>query len=163
MGRLRTMSRHHRHRSHRLNAPPYGAYRRPVLANVDVGRLIAWCNNKGDPAIWESVARAVPLFELTGEEKTISIGEVSSRFLEASPCPERVLKSYANRIRPSEWVGSRAGIMERNANALDVFTKHQNPVIATLATRMIADAKTSIRSEHDRERRQDEANELQFE
>ena len=53
--------------------------------------------------------------------------------------------------------------MEKNANALAVFTKHQNPAIATPATQIITKAKTWIKTEHDRERREDEANEQRFE
>ncbi len=88
---------------------------------------------------------------------------MSKRFLEASPFPEQVLTSYAKRIAPNVSSGSRARIMEQNANALAVFTKHQNPAIATLATQIITKTETWIKTERDSERREDEVNEQRFE
>ncbi len=152
-----------RQRGYRLRLLERIVYLEPVFTSTDVGRIIAWCNSKDDPAIWEGVARAVPLFKTTGDEKTVSISEVSKRFLEASPFPEQVLRSYAKQIRLGISSGSLARIMEKKANALAVFTKHQNPAIATPATQIITKAKTWIKTEHDRERREDEANEQRFE
>ncbi len=150
-------------RWHRLRLLEESVCLNPVFASTDAGRIITWCNNKDDPAIWEGVACAVPLFETTDDEKTVSISEMSKRFLEASPFPEQVLTSYARRIEPNGWSGSRASSMEKNANALAVFTKHQNPAIATPATQIITKAKTWIKTERDSERREDEANEQRFE
>lgn len=159
----RVFSGDEQQRRYRLRFLERGGFRRATLATTDVGRIIEWCHGKGDPTIWEGVASALDLFATTSDEETVSAGYAGIRFVEASPYPEHVLKSYARRITPSGWSGSRANIMERNTNALAVFTQHQNPAIASPAMRIIAEAATWISKERDRERREDEANEQRFE
>lgn len=159
----RVFSGDEQQKRYRLHFLEQGGFRLAILATSDLGRIIEWCHDKGDPMIWEGVASALDLFVTSGDEKTVSVSDVGKRFVEASPHPEQVLKSYARRITPSGWSGSRAAIMERNTNALAVFAHHQIPAIAIPAKKIIAEAEGWIARERDRERLNDEANEQRFE
>ncbi len=149
-----------RYRTHFLED---GGINGSFLATTDIGRIIDWCRAKDNPVIWESVAKAVDLFVTSGDEKTLTVSDVSKRFVEASPNPDQVLTSYAGRITPSAGSGSRAAVMERHTNALAVFTHNENPEIAASATRVIAEARAWVERVRECERRGDEANEQRFE
>lgn len=146
----------------RLHFLEHSGYRRSLLA-TDVERIVEWCRVKADQIIWTGVATAMDVFTTSGDEKSISVSDRCIQFLEASPYPEQVLSSFAGRITPNGWSGSRAEIMQRNTNALAVFALHQNPAVASSAKRIIAEAATWIAKERQRERREDEASEQRFE
>lgn len=159
----RVFSGDERQRRLRLHFLEHGGLRRSLLANTDMGRIIEWCRVKADPEIWAGVATALNVFVTDGDEKTIVISDRCMRFLEASPNPDQVLNSFARRITPNGWSGSKADIMDRNTNALATLTEHQNPQITEAARRVVAEAKIWITKERDRERREDEAREQTFE
>ncbi|WP_374428722.1 hypothetical protein [Tabrizicola sp.] len=159
----RAFSGEERQRELRLHFLGHGGLRRSLLATSDVGRIIEWCRAKADPEIWAGVATALDVFETSGDEKTVVITERCMRFLEACPNPVLVLNSFADRITPNGWSGSKADIMDRNTNALAALNEHPEPRIAEATRRVVVEARTWITKERDRERREDEASEQTFE
>ncbi len=152
-----------RQRSFRLHFLEHGAYRSSILGQADVGRIIDWCHSSADPTVWAGIATAVDLFITSGDEKTVTVSDASRLLLEACPDPDQILRIYADRISPNGWSGSRAAIMERNAEALAVFTEHDNPQIAASTVRVISTAISWVGRERERERQEDEAKEQRFE
>lgn len=140
-----------------------GACRCLILDKTDLDRIINWCCASEDPAVWEGVATAVKVFVTAGDEKSVTLSDDCIRLLEACPSPDQVLNIYGFRIASDVTSDGRAASMERNLDALAVFTHHGNPEIAASATRMIADARIRVARERDRESREDEAREQTFE
>jgi hypothetical protein len=146
-----------RQRELRLHFLEHGGLRRSLLSTTDVGRIIQWCQAKDDPAIWAGAATTLDVFASSGHENTVVISERCIQFLEACPNPDQVLNRFAGRIIPDGWSGSKADIMDRNINAFAALTEHPNLQIAEATRRVVAEARTWITRQRDRERREDEA------
>lgn len=90
-------------------------YLKGMLGKIDVDVLIEWCEAKNNPQAWKIAAAGIELWSENSEQ----IQHSSLKLLEASPYPKVVLTSFANRIGPTSWSGSRVDIMQPRVNAIE--------------------------------------------
>ncbi|CNI50768.1 hypothetical protein [Yersinia intermedia] len=133
------------------------------LAKIDVGVLINWCRAKDDSRIWASVATGINLWSNDGEQGVIYLQDDALRLLEASSEPRAVLESFAERITPSSWSGSRANVMQPRVEAIGQLVKHERADISEAARTVYEKLIDSVEREKEREQREDEEREQRFE
>jgi hypothetical protein len=108
--------------------------------------LVAWCDVA--PEIRYPLASAIVTFNSRPEGKAAQEwSEQAVALLVSAPDPERVLATFIERFRPSSWSGSRAAIIEANAQLLDGV----NEIVPSLLP-LVMDAKVQLAQEVDRER-----------
>lgn len=138
--------------------------RESPLSKTDVDVLIEWCRAKNDHGAWASIAAGISLWSKDKDHgKTVTISESSIKLLEASPNPEAVLESFAERVTPSSWSGSRASVMQSRADAIGRLVEHERPDISQAVKSVSAKLAKLIEYERERERREDEDREQRFE
>lgn len=134
------------------------------LSKVDVDFLIDWCQARRDADVWGMVAYGISLWTKGDNNRDLhSIEPSAIKFLEAAPEPEKVLDSYADRVAPNSWSGSRVNIMRPRANALKELVQHERPDIAVAAKVTSIRLNEAIERERVREQREDEEQEQRFE
>ena len=141
----------------------HGSHRVPVLSGVEVKTLIAWCTNHNDPEAWTTIASGLQIWVSTDGDNTVQLADAAVRFLEASPLPEDILRTYASKISPQSWSGSRAGIMERRTASFKNLFQHADPRISARAQEIVEEATKWISNARKGERREDEEREQRFE
>ena len=141
----------------------HGSHRAPVLSGVEVKTLIAWCTNHNDPEAWKVIASGQQIWVSDDEDKTVRLSETAVQFLEASPVPEDILETFANKISPESFWGSEAETMERRAAALEGLFQHPNKRIQAGAQKVVEEAMKRISTLRQRERREHEVREQRFE
>jgi MinD-like ATPase involved in chromosome partitioning or flagellar assembly len=77
--------------------------------------------------------------------------------------PEAVLESFAERVTPSSWSGSRANVMKPRANAISGLVEHERPEISQALKSVSAKLVKLTEYEREREQREDEEREQRFE
>lgn len=137
--------------------------RNSLFGATEIGRIIDWCKSAIDQSVWEVVAAGLDLFVTAGDEKTVLVSENAIQFLEACPNPDPVIRAYMRNISPNGWSGSRAAIMERNVDALEVLVHHKNVRIAASVRKAIAEARAWVKHERERELEEDSRREQRFE
>ena len=140
-----------------------GTYDKPVLSDVNVDTLIAWCEVRNDPEAWKVIAAGLQLWVSTDGDKTVQLNDAAVRFLEASPVPDDILRTYASEILPTSWSGSRADIMERRTASFDKLFQHTDPRISVGAREIVEEATSRIQLVRERERREEKEREQRFE
>jgi len=141
----------------------HGGLELSPLAKIDVDVLIGWCRARNDIATWELVASGISLWEQDENQGAVIMSESALRLLEASPKPEAVLETFAERVTPSSWSGSRANAMQPRADAIRGLLEHGNLNIAMAAKSVSAKLVEWIEYEKLREQRDDEEREQRFE
>lgn len=141
----------------------HGGLRGSPLAKIDVEILIEWCRSRNDAGVWASVASGISLWSKDGDQGAVTMSESAIRLLEASPEPEAVLESFAERVTPSSWSGSRANVMQPRADAIGGLIEHESAKIAMAAKSVSAKLVKWIEREKVREKREDEEREQRFE
>jgi hypothetical protein len=141
-----------------------GGIRRCPLSKIDVADLIEWCQQRNEADIWGLVASGIRLWEKGyGTRDGSSITSSAVEFLAVAPEPETVLYSYADRVTPSSWSGSRADVMQPRADAIAELKQHEREDIAK-ATKSVSDRLAmEIERERVRDRQRDEEREQRFE
>lgn len=138
--------------------------RQSPLSRINVDALIGWCKTRTDNDVWASIAAGVVLWSTTDDQRgVVTISETAIRLLEASPEPEAILKTFAERVTPSSWSGSRAGVMQTRADAIGRLVEHGRPEISQAAKTIASDLDKLIESQREREQREDEEREQRFE
>ncbi len=140
-----------------------GTYRTPVLSGINVDTLIAWCEARNDPEAWKIIASGLQIWVSTDGDKTVQLTDAAVRFLGASPLPEDILRTYASKISPTSWSGSRANIMERRTASFKNLFQHADPCISARAQEIVEEATKRISNARKVERREDEEREQRFE
>ncbi len=133
------------------------------LGAIEIDKLIGWCNRNGDLEVWRTVAASINHWVEDDTNSQVELSVQATKFLEAAPNPEDILRAYAGKITPMSWSGSRADIMQRRLGALEPFTDHRNENIASAARIVVAEVSKRICAERERERRRDEEREQTFE
>lgn len=144
-----------------------------VLDKIHVSELIKWCRSIKEPQVWIGVSTGLDLWskeELTFEETPheceqtiVTLTERAIRFLEASPDPKAILESFAERISPSSWSGSRVNVMQCRINAIAELFKHERIEISEAAKSVSINFAKLIEREIERELRENEQREQRFE
>ena len=147
----------------RFNYVERGSLTTPVLSSTNVETLIAWCKRRNDPKVWKVIAAGLQLWVSTDGDNAVQLTDAAVRFLEASPVPEDILRTYASKISPWSWSGSRAEIMERRAQSFKVLFQQADPHISALAQEIVAEETKRISNVRQREHRLDEEREQRFE
>lgn len=139
--------------------------RQSPLAKINADVLIAWSHARNDTNLWASIAWGISLWEPSpGEEaEGMQMSESALRLLEASSDPFVVLDSFAERVTPSLWSGSRANAMQPRADAIKKLVQHERADIATAAQLVSARLTEWIKDEKEREQREDMDHEQRFE
>ena len=134
-----------------------------VLSGINAGALIAWCEARNDPEAWKAVAAGLRLWDSADEEEAVRLSDAAVRFLEASPAPEDILTTYASKISPWSWSGSRADIMARRTALFKTLFRHKDSRISARAQEIAASEAKRISDVRRMERREDEEREQRFE
>lgn len=103
------------------------------LAGVDIEVLIRWCQSQADAGVWAVVGAGINLWKKGADERAVELSETAVRFLEVSPNPEVVLKSFAKKLEPTSCSGSLADIMQNRMTAFQILAQNSNPDIAKAA------------------------------
>lgn len=121
--------------------------------------LIDWCEQ--DPGVrYPTVAAIVWGFGRVSDNKPLKWTELALGVLDR--CPDRiaVLREYAHQLRPLSWSGSRAAILESNANLLDDLKDYPDPAVVGFVARekvkLLQEIEAERRSESVRGRTVDE-------
>ncbi|PWE27006.1 hypothetical protein C4N9_18550 [Pararhodobacter marinus] len=141
-----------------------GGIRHGPISEIDVADLIDWCQQKNEPEVWGLVASGIRLWEKgDGSRDGSSITTSAIKFLEAAPEPGPILHSYADRVTPSLWSGSRADVMQPRVDAIAKLTQHKQEEIAKSAKSVSDRLAMEIEQERVRDRQRDEEREQRFE
>ncbi|RYC42892.1 hypothetical protein [Pectobacterium zantedeschiae] len=141
----------------------HGCLHQAPLAKIDVDVLIAWCCARKDTSVWASVASGISLWSKDGDVGTVTLSESAISILEASPEPEAVLESFAERVTPSSWSDSRVNIMQSRADAIGRLIRHERAEISEAANSVSAKLVKWIECEKVSEQRENEEREQRFE
>lgn len=136
---------------------------KPVLSDVEASNLIAWCEARNDPKAWRAAASGLHLWDSTDADETARLSDTAVRFLEASPFPEDTLMTYARKISPRSWMGSRADIIERGIAFFSILLQHRDPRISVRAREIVREATKQIEFVRHQEHLSDGEREQRFE
>jgi len=141
----------------------HSGYRQSPLAKINVDQLITWCRARNDTNVWVSIAWGISLWEPGEETEGMKMSESALRLLEASSDPVVVLETFAERVTPSSWSGSRAKVMQSRAEAIRKLVEHERADISTTAQTVSANLVQLIERQKEREQREDMEHEQRFE
>ncbi len=141
----------------------HGGVRRSPLAEIDSDILIQWCRARSETSVWATVAAGISLWSNDEGEGKVMISESAVRLLEASPDPKAVLESFAERVAPSCWAGSRASLMQPRADAMAGLAEHEKANISVAAKLVSSKLVKWIEDEKISEQRKDAGREQRFE
>jgi hypothetical protein len=121
------------------------------LANViSCEDLIAWCERDGEYRY--PLAASIITFACRPKANDSQVwSEQAKALLTRAPNPKAVLKVLIGQLRPMSWEGSRAALMEANAQLLDSL----EPYIPSDLMPFVTDAKAQLAQEVARERQQE--------
>ncbi|MCX0432769.1 hypothetical protein OD808_17990, partial [Aeromonas veronii] len=141
----------------------HSGYRQSPLAKINVDQLITWCRARNDTNVWVSIAWSISLWEPGEEAEGGDMSESALRLLEASSDPVVVLETFAERVTPSSYSGSRAEVMQSREKAIRKLVEHERADISTAAQRVSANLIQLIERQKERELREDMEHEQRFE
>ncbi|MGJ8525088.1 hypothetical protein LMG33818_000796 [Halomonadaceae bacterium LMG 33818] len=141
----------------------YSDRRQPLLAQIDIGTLIEWCRAKNDTNVWASVAGGINLWIDNEDKRSVTISGSAVKYLESSPHPEAVLRTFAGRVMPLSWSGSPVGVMQARAAAIYGLVSHENSKIAEAAGLIHAQLVKDIEDEEVLQQKRNEEREQRFE
>lgn len=114
--------------------------------------LIAWCNRDRERRF--PLVASFITFARRAEEGGLQVwSETAKALLAHAPDPRCVLAVFVERFRPMSWSGSRAALIEANARLLDNLEEET----MTQSISLVAEAKTQLAQEVDRERARETA------
>jgi hypothetical protein len=100
------------------------------LDEVSEATLIDWCG--GDPVKrFPVIASLISMFRLSGDRSPLDWTPTISKLVHNSPDPIAVMHELIIRLHPTSWSGSRATLLQKNANLLDKFNVENNIALAT--------------------------------
>ena len=130
-------------------------HRRSLADAIPVTVLLDWCDTNAERR-YPLAARVVSFASGT----PACWSEVAKALLAQSPDPQQVLSVFIKRFRPMSWSGSRAALMEANAQLLNQVDSLIPPHLATFvveAKRKLAhDAAQERQWENERDKERDE-------
>lgn len=141
----------------------HGSLRQLPLAKIDVGVLIQWCHARNDSTVWASIAAGVTLWSKHDEHSVLILHEAAIKLLEAAPEPKTILQSFAERVKPTSWTGSRASVMQLRADAIGILINHERSDISEIAKVVYEELIRRIEREKEREQHEDNEQEQRFE
>ncbi|MFB2865691.1 hypothetical protein [Aeromonas sp. MdU4] len=141
----------------------HSGYRQSPLAKINVDQLITWCRARNDTNVWVSIAWSINLWEPSEEAEGGQMSESALRLLEASSDPVVVLETFAERVTPLSWSGSRAEVMQSRAKAIRKLVEHERADISTAAQTVSTNLVQLIERQKEREQREDMEYEQRFE
>lgn len=121
--------------------------------------LIDWC--EGDRERRYQLAASFVTFACRPEEQgRLAWSEQAQALLISAPDPRTVLEMFIERFRPRSWGGSRAALMEANAQLLDslesLIPGHLNPFVAEAKAKLAQEIESARQRETERDRVKDE-------
>ena len=112
--------------------------------------LLAWCDVDGERR-YPLAASIVTFARRPDESGSVVWSEQAKALLARAPDPSSVLEVFTQRFRPMSWSGSRASLMEANAQLLDCL----EPPSPSGLMPFVAEAKTRLEQEISRERQRE--------
>jgi hypothetical protein len=85
---------------------------------ISCERLIAWCESDADRRYLQA-ARIIGYAKSDADAGGLTWSEQAAVFLKHAPDPIAVLRIFVEKMRPNSWSGSRAEIIDSNAQLLD--------------------------------------------
>ncbi|WP_299938254.1 hypothetical protein [uncultured Pelagimonas sp.] len=141
-----------------------GGMDRLPLTEINVDRLISWCERQDDSGVWAMVGASINLWETDQKKKLVALSEDAMKFLGSAPDARAVLSSYASRLEPrSGSSGNQADSMQPRANAIGALANRENTTIAKAAEAVFVEANRRIEDIRRREQRRTEEREQTFE
>lgn len=133
-------------------------WRNPADA-ISCEALISWC--EGDRDRRYPLGAAIITFAHRPEAGCPLVWSEQARALLASaPNPKSVLEVFIKRFRPMSWSGSRAALMETNAQLLDrlesLVPSSLSPFVTNAKTRLVQEVARERQEETERDRARDE-------
>jgi hypothetical protein len=137
--------------------------RRGNLADsISCEALIAWC--EGDRERRYSLAASIITFACHPEASGPQIWSQQAKTLLANaPDPKRVLTVLIGRFRPMSWSGSRAALIEANAQLLNSLELEVSSGLLQFLTEAKAQLAQDVAREQQRETKKDRARDERFE
>ncbi|MET3916101.1 hypothetical protein ABID97_002883 [Variovorax sp. OAS795] len=124
--------------------------------------LVAWC--EGDRARRYPLAASIITFARHPEANSPQVwSEQAKALLASAPDPASVLVQLIERFRPMSWSGSRAALMEANAQLLSSLEPHIASSLMPLVTEAKAQLAREVARERQSETEHDRARDERFE
>lgn len=125
----------------------HGDHRSNPADVVPVDTLIDWCER--DPENRYVLAAAFVSFsKIQGAGEPLAWTDQAAGLLKHAPDRRRVVDTFVERFAPMSWSGSRASIMEKNAELLDSL----DPIVVSDIQAFIEEKRRGLAQEVDRER-----------
>lgn len=112
--------------------------------------LIAWCESDGERH-YPLAASIITFARQPDASGSLDWSEQARALLSHAPDPRAILPVLIERFRPMSWSGSRAAVMEANAQLLD----NLEPLVPPAIMPFVAEAKAQFAQEVARERQQE--------
>lgn len=124
--------------------------------------LVAWC--EGDREHRYFLSASIITFARRPEASGPLVwSEQAKALLASAPDPRSVLAVFIERFQPMTWSGSRAALIESNAQLLDSLESHVPSDVIPFVTEAKAQLAHDIAQERQWETRQDRARDERFE
>lgn len=134
-------------------------YHRHPMSEIKDEVILNWCAEEPSRN-FVAVATAIPYSRASSDGSTPVWTELALRLLERAPEPCSVLRAFVARFMPHSWSGSRAAIIEANAQLLTVQEESGDTNLAYVARqereRLVSEAREKRRLESEWSHRENE-------
>jgi hypothetical protein len=133
---------------HRGAFDHWGSQRSNPADEISCETLITWCEGDRERR-YPLMASFVTFASRSKESGALIWSEQAMALLASAPDPEKVLGAFVERFRPRSWSGSRAALIEANAQLLE----NSEALIAPASMSFVVEAKARLAQEVEEERR----------
>ena len=133
------------------------------MGQVAESALLEW-SARDATARFPIIASSAPIFHMSGGDRNpIGWTPFAITLIQASPDPVAVMRAYAARLRPTSWSGSRATILEANANLLRNWDAAGDVGLKAFVETAQADLMAEAKAEREWENKRNSARDERFE
>lgn len=139
-----------------------GRHRKNPADRISCDAMIAWCE-KDRGRRYPLIASIVTFSRWSEATETLEWSDQAKSILTRTPAPRSVLEVFIKRFRPMSWSGSRASIMDANAQLLDRLQLYVNPDLMPFVTEAQTQLAREVTRERQRETQDDRVRDERFE
>lgn len=136
-----------------------GRHRKNPADWISGDAMVAWCDKQPDRR-YLLMASIVTIARFSEESDALEWSDQASSILKRAPDTRGVLEKFFNRLRPMSWSGSRASIMDANAQLLrklePFVTADLMPFVSAAQVQLAQDVERERKIEAEDDRTRDE-------
>ncbi|HGM6309374.1 TPA: hypothetical protein ACKP8D_001805 [Pseudomonas putida] len=139
-----------------------GHHRKSPADRIPCDEMVTWCEKDPDRR-YPLMASIVTFARCSEASDTLEWSEQAQSILTNAPNPRGALEVFINRFRPMSWSGSRASILDANAQLLNKVKSYIAPDFMPFVTEAQMQLAQDVARERQRETRVDRVRDERFE